>query len=578
MICKLPSHIYLSALKFAPPSSWIHQHHNKEYSPEIKVIKGPSAGWGTCFRTVLVDRSPSALACWKDTIAASLTSGQIIILDAVTGSQMAVFSGHTNRVFSLTFLPNGTSLVSGSWDKSIKLWDMQTGGVIKTFQGHTRPVYSVSISVDCTTIASGSSDNTIRLWDIQTGECYLTIQQEDVVHSVHFFPLYPQHFISVSGDKVQEWNISGHQITPTYDGSHAAFSLDGAKFALCNGAVVQVQRSDSRRVVAEFYMDNPQPNHCCFSPDGRLVAIAAGDTAYVWDITHPEPCLIETLTGSTTNISSLVFSSPTSLISASYEQSVKFWQIGATNPKSIPHTSPIKSITLQAKDGIAISTDSDGVVRIWDLLTGLCKVSFQTPAKSSCLRDVRLIDNKLVLAWHEAKKIHIWDVEKGELLQTVDAPLCLIWDLRISGDGSKVFCTELYFIYAWYIWTGEVMGKVKLQLPQYTDAILTVDSSKVWMNLPDKGIVGWDFGAPDSSSIKHYEEPPNRPSLDFIGGIRKQRSFLPGIENTITGKKVFEPPPRYTKPADAQWDGQYLVAGYDTGEVLILDCNCMFTH
>ena len=82
----------------------------------------------------------------------------------------------------------------------------------------------------------------------------------------------------------------------------------------------------------------------------------------------------------------------------------------------------------------------------------------------------------------------------------------------------------------------------------------------------------------DPSSIEHYAGPPHRPHLDFIGGIRKHKTPLPGIEDTITGKKVFQPPSRYTVPGDAQCNGQYLVAGYDTGEVLILDCNCMLAH
>jgi WD40 repeat protein len=104
--------------------------------------------------------------------------GDIIILDAITGSQMAVLSGHT-WVNCLTFSSDGKSLVSGSDDKTVKLWDMQTGGVVKTFHGHTQWVWSVSISADHTRIASGSGDHTICLWDIQTGECLCTIQQPD---------------------------------------------------------------------------------------------------------------------------------------------------------------------------------------------------------------------------------------------------------------------------------------------------------------------------------------------------------------------------------------------------------------
>ena len=555
------------------------------------MVRGLSAGWGSCLRTVLLNDIPWALVCCKDTLA--LSSGiYIITLDAATGSKTAILSGHTDDVKSLTPSPDGTILVSGSADKTIKFWDMQTGGVIKTFHGHTSGVRSVSISADYTTIASCSWDKTIRLWNIQTGECYCIIQQE-FVSSICFFALKSQHFISVSVGKVQEWDVNGHQVTPAYDGSCVSFSLDGTKFILCNGAVIQVQTSDSREVVTEFHVENAgiranvlnAIGYCCFSPDGRLIAFAVHHTAYVLDITNSEPSLIETLIGHTYGIVSLAFLSPTSLISGSWDESVKFWQIGVssispdvTDLKSIFYTSPIKSITLQAKDGIAISSDSDGVVRIWDLLTGLCKASLQTPAKDSPWRDVQLIDSRLVLVWYAAAKIHVWDIKKEKLLQAVNAPWNDIEDIRISGDGSKVFCLEFNSIHAWYIWTGEVMGEVPLGYDMHSDSFLATGGSSVWVGFRNHGIAGWDFGVLDSSLIKEYTELPKRPHLDFIGGMRQHRSILPVIEDSTTGREVFQLPSRYARPSDAQWDGQYLVAGYDTGEVLILDCNCKIAH
>ena len=47
------------------------------------------------------------------------------------------------------------------------------------------------------------------------------------------------------------------------------------------------------------------------------------------------------------------------------------------------------------------------------------------------------------------------------------------------------------------------------------------------------------------------------------------------IKNTETGKEVFQLRERYAKPTDVWWDGQYLVAGYESGEVLILDFHHM---
>ena len=87
----------------------------------------------------------------------------------ITGSQTATLSGHIDVVVSAVFSSDGRSLVSGSDDRTVKLWDMQTGGAIKIFSGHTEIVHSASISVDCTTIASGSHD-THDIQDIKIAE------------------------------------------------------------------------------------------------------------------------------------------------------------------------------------------------------------------------------------------------------------------------------------------------------------------------------------------------------------------------------------------------------------------------
>ena len=381
-----------------------------------KVIRGAEVRWGTCSRTVLLGRKTWALSYWNNIVTIGSEDGDIIMLDAVTGSQMAILSEHLQEVNCFTFSSDGKSLVSGSDDMTVKLWDIQTGGVVKTFHGHTESVWSVSISADCTRVASGSGDNTIHLWDIQTEKCCCVIRQQDTVWHVRFSPTDPQYIISISENKVWQWDVNGHQIPPTYNGSYIAFSPDYAQFALCYKNLVTVQNSDSRVIVAEFHVANDEIKHCCFSPDSRLIAVAAGGTAYVWDITNPDPGPIETLVGHAEEITSLAFSSPSSLVSASYGDSVKFWQIGTlstdpatADPESTPSILPqIYSVSLQAKAGIVISSHIEGMVKVWDISTGLCKASFQTPTKNYW-RDVQLIDGRLI-AIADDTTIHIWDI------------------------------------------------------------------------------------------------------------------------------------------------------------------------
>src|SRR5947209_5060841 len=74
--------------------------------------------------------------------------------------------GHTSFVSSVAYSPDGKTLASGSYDQTVRLWDVATGKEQATLQGHTDRVWSVRYSPDRKTLASGSGDGTIKLWDV----------------------------------------------------------------------------------------------------------------------------------------------------------------------------------------------------------------------------------------------------------------------------------------------------------------------------------------------------------------------------------------------------------------------------
>ena len=565
-----PSHIYHSALPLSPSTSWIYKHYSAKASPLVKVVKGVPVGWGVCSRTTILGCSIWTLSHHNNSIAVGSKDGDIIILNTITGSQSAVLSGHTEQVACVVFSSDGTSLISGSRDKTVKLWDVQTGGVVKTFFGHTNWVRSVSISANCTTIASGSQEGTLRLWSIQTGECYHTIQQQEKVYYVMFSPKDPQHLISISDNKVWQWDGSGHQIRLPFDGVNAAFSSDGSQFVSCFRQTITVHNSSSGVTVTKFQIAYDSCC-CCFSPDNRLVAVAADKTAYCWDIATSEPQLVETFIGHTNGITSLIFSSSTTLVSASFDESVKFWQIEAqstdlaiTNLKSTsPPQAPIESITLQSKDGIAIIYYSDGVMQVWDISTGTCRTSYQTPAKYHHGRDVQLVNGRLIFIWWVNRKIYVQDVENGKLLWEVDEPWRCVDCLRISGDGCRVFGLSVPDIWAWSLQTGEVVGKMEIEHHSFGGSLI-VDGSKVWACWPESNYKGWDFGIDSTPmELSNISTPP---SLSRLWDLKQAR-----IKSPVTGEVIFQLSERFANPLYVQCDNSYLVAFYHSGEMLILD-------
>ena len=77
--------------------------------------------------------------------------------------------GHTDSVHSVAFSSDGTRIVSGSEDKSVRVWDALTGVELKELKGQTGSVNSVAFSSDGTRIVSGSRDHSVRVWDVSTG-------------------------------------------------------------------------------------------------------------------------------------------------------------------------------------------------------------------------------------------------------------------------------------------------------------------------------------------------------------------------------------------------------------------------
>ncbi|KIK35362.1 hypothetical protein CY34DRAFT_587433, partial [Suillus luteus UH-Slu-Lm8-n1] len=132
MILHSTPHLYVSALPFLPANSPLSRHLSALFPNTLRVASGRDINW-PAIQTVLM--------------------------------------GHTSAVLSVSFSPDGTRIVTGSADNTVRLWDAVTGQpVSEPLRGHTSSVTSVSFSPDGTRIATGSLDNIVRLWDAGTGQ------------------------------------------------------------------------------------------------------------------------------------------------------------------------------------------------------------------------------------------------------------------------------------------------------------------------------------------------------------------------------------------------------------------------
>ena len=131
-------------------------------------------------------------------------------------------NGHSHFVSDVVISSDGQFCLSGSWDGTLRLWDLASGNTTRRFIGHTKDVLSVAFSADNRQIVSAARDRTIKLWNT-LGICKYTIQEQghtEWVSCVRFSPLAQNPVIVSSGwDKlVKVWNLSNCKLKRDYHG------------------------------------------------------------------------------------------------------------------------------------------------------------------------------------------------------------------------------------------------------------------------------------------------------------------------------------------------------------------------
>ncbi|MCU0486620.1 MAG: protein kinase [Anaerolineales bacterium] len=314
------------------------------------------------------ERSESLLEIWSELY-------QHCKIQGLQGGWCAkTFQGHERGVNAAVFSLDGSLMLSGSHDTTIRVWDLNTGQCLRRFEESRFDVKSLAIHPNGRHVLS-DYDVTLGLWEVETGKRLRTFEKHDlVVFSAAVSP-DGRHALSDSGRVMHLWDVKTGRCLRTFEGhkrgvGSVAFSPDG-RYALSGSFDKTLRLWEIRTGLCLKVFEGHEAvvRSIAFSPDGRFVLSGSNDhTLRLWRV-DTAACL-RIYNGHSTEVSAVTFSPDGRFaLSGGYDNTVRLWDVETGNClRSFEgHTSSVTCVAFSAEARFILSGSDDNTLRLWIL-------------------------------------------------------------------------------------------------------------------------------------------------------------------------------------------------------------------
>ncbi len=358
---------------------------------------------------------------------------------------------YKHSVYTLDFSPDGQYLVSAS-NKGVRLWEVFSGKMIREFSGHSDRVNSVKFSPDGRFILAGSEDSSLKLWKVYNGkEVREYSGDSDLLSSLSFSP-DGQQLISGSWDKsLRLWDITTSRMTRKFTGhsgavSSVSFSPDGNYVLSASSDMsMRLWNAENAKQTRQFSVSGPDVSSVAFSPDGRYALSSGSAGTSIWDISSGAES--QHFSNHTPYmVSSSSFSSDGKyLVSRHYDKSLRLWSL--TSGKEVRKYSGYAEgvrYTFSPDGRYLIQTDlkftGEKIEKPFSLLA--LSTGEEIRQFSASELDIPVVfssdSGQLLSAHADGKFMKLWDVSSGEEIARFPDHLRVGYQVVFSPDGHLI--------------------------------------------------------------------------------------------------------------------------------------------